>query len=69
MMHVERVRNPEWLKLCYSVQRETAMWFLYRCTYCQWEWAATTAASRIALDGRLALHLVLCHVDLAELLV
>lgn len=62
-----RSPNHDFIVRCFAVRSEGSTWIKYTCGLCEWEWWGTFIASRTALEARLALHLVLDHVDLGEL--
>lgn len=65
-MHELRV-NSDFVLRTFAAQRESANWFIYHCGLCDFQYVANTSSSRVILEGRLALHLVLDHVDLTDL--
>jgi len=62
-------RNRDWMARTFVAERESANWWVYKCTLCKWARADNVTTNRNVLEGRLAVHLVQAHVDLGELVV
>jgi hypothetical protein len=64
----EKILYPYWQSECYTWERISPAWQKQTCKYCGWEWAFSNFRSEAALAGRLALHLVECHVNVSRTL-